>query len=167
MKKNKLKYIYGPVSSWRLGTSLGIDILSQKDKICNFDCLYCQVGKNLYYRKKRKVFISTKEIIKELKKVPKIKIDYITFSGRGEPTLAKNLGNIIKAIKKIRKEPIAVLTNGATINRKDIRNELSIADFVAIKLDAFSQKSLNEMNKPAKGINLDNILKGLKTFKKM
>jgi wyosine [tRNA(Phe)-imidazoG37] synthetase (radical SAM superfamily) len=164
---SKYKYIYGPVFSWRLGRSLGIDILSQKNKVCNFGCIYCQLGRTTEYEIERKVYVSTESIIEELKKLPKVKIDYITFSGRGEPTLAKNLGEAIIAIKSFRKEPIAVITNSALINREDVRKELSLADFVLAKLDAFSQQSLEEINQPTSGIKFSEIVAGLKVFRRI
>lgn len=162
---SKYKYIYGPVFSWRLGRSLGIDILSQKNKVCNFSCIYCQLGSTAEYEIERKIYVSTESIIQELKKLPEAKIDYITFSGRGEPTLAKNLGETITAIKSLRKEPIAVITNSVLINREDVRKELFLADFVLAKLDAFSQQSLEEINQPAAGIKFSEIIAGLKAFR--
>jgi len=50
--------IYGPVASWRLGRSLGIDLLSTKGKTCSFDCIYCQLGKTAHPLTKRKQFVS-------------------------------------------------------------------------------------------------------------
>ncbi len=166
MAKENFKYIYGPVSSWRLGTSLGIDLLSQEAKVCNFDCIYCQLGRTRAYRNERKLYIPTHAVIKELEKVPGIKVDYITFSGRGEPTLAENLGQVIKEVKKIRKEPIAILTNSALMVREDLRKELALADFVAAKLDVYSRESFEEINRPAPEIEFGDILKGIKSFRK-
>ncbi|MGD9108365.1 MAG: radical SAM protein [Gammaproteobacteria bacterium] len=166
MQKIKFKYIYGPVPSWRLGRSLGVDLLSQEDKICNFNCIYCQLGKTPYYTDERKLYVPTKEIINEINKLPdNIEIDYITFSGRGEPTLAINLGEAIKAIKEIREEPVAVLTNAALINREDVRRDLGYADFVVAKLDVSSQELLEEINNPSSEIYFDNIVSGLKKFR--
>lgn len=166
MTETKFKYIYGPVPSWRLGRSLGIDLLSQEQKICNFDCIYCQLGKNPDYAKERKLYVPTENIVNELEILPRIHIDYITFSGRGEPTLAVNLGETIKSIKKFRKEPIAILSNSSLINREDVRQELYLADFISLKLDAFSQKSLEKINSPAPGITFQNIINGIKEFRK-
>jgi wyosine [tRNA(Phe)-imidazoG37] synthetase (radical SAM superfamily) len=160
------RFIYGPVASWRLGVSLGIDLLSPARKICNFDCIYCQLGKTLRYTKKPRVFVKTSEIIKELNRLPKIKIDYITFSGRGEPTLAKNLGEAIRAVKKLKIAPVAVLTNASLIGKSNIRKKLSFADFVIAKLDAYSQESLERINQPAKGVKFEEILRGIKRFRK-
>ena len=160
------KYAYGPVSSWRLGVSLGIDLLSQRSKICGFDCTYCQLGKTQAYTTERKIFVPTQKIIKELKLFPKVKVDYITFSGRGEPTLAKNLGEVIAATKNLRREPIAVLTNSSMIYRPDVRGELALADFVVAKLDACSGDSFKSINRPARGIEFRDVLNGLKQFRK-
>lgn len=164
--KKEFKYIYGPVSSWRLGSSLGVDLLSKKEKLCSFDCIYCQLGNTEAYTVKRRLYVSTPKVIAEIKRLPNIHIDYITFSGNGEPTLAINLGKTIKAIRKLRKEPIAVLTNASLMYRKDVRKELSLADLVAAKLDADSEKMLKLINQPVKKIKFTAILKGIREFRK-
>jgi len=128
--RSDFKYIYGPVPSWRLGSSLGIDPLSKDGKVCSFDCLYCQLGETKFLTDERKKFVPGEEVIGELDSLPTLKIDYITFSGMGEPTLASNLGQMIKAIKKIRKEKIAVLTNSSLMHREDVQKDLFCADFV-------------------------------------
>jgi len=165
MQKKELKYIYGPVPSWRLGSSLGIDPISQKDKICTFDCVYCQLGRTYKFTAERKTYVSVNEIIGEINSLPDVEIDYITFSGRGEPTLAKNLGEMIKAVKTIRKEKIAVITNSSLLYMDDVIEDLLLTNFVMAKLDAYSQKSLETINRPIKQITFNTILDGLKLFK--
>ncbi len=166
MKKGEYKYIYGPISSWRLGSSLGIDPISRKDKICSFDCLYCQIGRTALHTRKRKVFVPSKNIIDELKALPPVKIDFITFSGRGEPTLAENLGEIITGVREIRKEPIAVITNSSLFSDKEVRNDLCQADLVLAKLEAPSEGSFRKINNPVKGISLLKEINGMRTFLK-
>lgn len=160
------KYIYGPVASWRLGSSLGIDLLSQEDKICDFNCIYCQLGPTLCYTVKRQVFVPVKEIIKEIKALPAIHIDYITFAGSGEPTLARNLGQAIKAIKSFSQVPVAVLTNSSLLHLDKVRKELLPADYVSVKLDASSLDSLQKINDPAKTIQFAGLLSGIIRFSK-
>jgi len=165
MCKKKLKYIYGPVPSWRLGISLGIDPLSDREKICTFDCVYCQLGRTYKFAHQRKIFVSVNEIEDEINSLPNIEIDYITFSGRGEPTLAKNLGEMIKIIKTIRKEKIAVITNSSLMHMDDVIEDLLLADFVLAKLDAYSQKSLEIINSPIKRITFNMIVNSIRQFK--
>ncbi len=162
----KYRYIYGPVNSWRLGRSLGIDPISSSKKICTFDCIYCQVGRARPSFAKRKVFVPTEKLIKEFKCFPYTKVDYITLSGTGEPLLAKNLGSIIKRVKRLRKEKIAVLTNSTLLGRKDIQRELKDVDLVEAKLDASSNNLLRKINKPYDSINLKKIVSSIKRFKK-
>lgn len=145
---------------------MGIDPVSTQGKICNFDCIYCQVGKTTIFTDTRKIFIPTKNIMDEIKGLPPLNIDYITFSGAGEPTLAKNLGRLIKEIKKIRKEKIAVLSNSSLIYRKDVQRDLLSADFVAAKLDAHLQNLFSKINRPQKALKLDKVVRGIKAFKK-
>lgn len=165
MIDKKYKHIYGPVGSWRLGRSLGIDLIFSDDKICTFDCVYCQVGKIATFSNKRELFVPTEEITEEIKSLPPLKIDYITFSGRGEPTLAKNLGEVIKEIRETRQEKIAVITNASLIDKKEVQDDLALADFVMLKLDSPSKELFLKINQPLKGIELDKILKGIKEFK--
>lgn len=166
MGKN-YRYIYGPVPSWRLGSSLGIDPISQSEKVCTFDCIYCQLGKTKHLTDKRKVFIPARSVIEELKSLPSVKIDYITFSGTGEPTLAKNLGEMIKAVRRIRKERIAVLTNSSLIHREDVVKSLCLADLVVCKLDAPSQYVLKMINGPIKNTKINIIINAIKEFRRI
>jgi len=167
MQEKELRYVYGPVSSWRLASSLGIDPISDKEKICSFNCIYCQLGETKNLTSERKIYVPTDEVVNEIMSLPKIKIDYITFSGRGEPTLAKNLGEMIKTIKKLRNENIAVITNSSLLSRDDVIEDLLIADYVLVKLDAYSQKSFETINRPIKGLTFALILDGIKKFRKV
>ena len=79
--KNQFKYIYGPVYSWRLGMSLGIDPLTDKRKICNFDCPYCQLGRTAKFYTQREDFVPVETILTEIKAMPPMRIDCYTFFG--------------------------------------------------------------------------------------
>lgn len=160
------KYIYGPVASWRLGRSLGVDLVSGEVKICTFDCIYCQLGYEGEFVKERRVFVDETLIAEEIKSLTEIKIDYITFSGNGEPTLAENLGDAIKTVRGLRKEKIAVITNSSLIFRDDVQNDLMLADFVIAKIDASSENLYRKINRPVKGIEFNKIVNGLKVFRR-
>ncbi len=163
----KFKHIYGPVSSWRLGRSLGIDLLSQAKKTCTFDCVYCQLGPHEKTTKKRKIYVPTEKILAEIKHLPAgVKIDYITCSGKGEPTLAANLGEVIKGIRRIRKEKIAVITNSSLMNDRSVIKDLLPADMVIAKIDASSHKSFAKINKPAKHLRFEAVYDAIKKFRK-
>lgn len=162
----KLNYIFGPVPSWRLGKSLGIDLLSQPEKVCNFDCVYCQLGKTACCPDKRRQFIPASEIIRELSGLPATQIDYITFSGRGEPTLAAHLQETLTAVKKLRSERVAIITNAALMCDSRIREELLDFDFVIGKLDACFDRMLNSINRPMQKVKLSGISDGICDFRK-
>jgi len=166
MSPKDYKYIYGPVPSWRLGISLGIDPVSKGRKVCSFDCLYCQLGRKGLMTDERRIFIPHEDIIEEMDTLPSMHIDYITFSGAGEPTLAKNLGQMMRAIKKIRNDKIAVITNSSLMQREDVQQDLAEADFVIAKLDAPNQELLSKINRPVAGITFDKIVSGIKDFRK-
>ncbi|MEA3492992.1 MAG: radical SAM protein [Candidatus Margulisiibacteriota bacterium] len=158
-----MKYVYGPVPSWRLGRSLGVDLISG-EKSCTFDCNYCQLGKTVRHIIKRGIFVPTSEIIKELEGLPRLEIDYITLSGTGEPTLAANLGEVVSEIKKRFNVRVAALTNSSLLHDPKVRKDLGQADLVVAKLDAPNEEVFNTVNKPTNGFTLRMVVEGIKKF---
>ena len=160
-----MSIIYGPVPSWRLGRSLGIDLLPTKGKTCSFDCIYCQLGKTVHPLTERREFVSLGRLATELERVKGIAADYATFSGVGEPTLAYNLGEAIKLVKATLELPVAVLTNSSLMVREDVRRELSLADVVVAKVDAPNEELFRQINQPAVECTLDEIIRAITLFR--
>jgi wyosine [tRNA(Phe)-imidazoG37] synthetase (radical SAM superfamily) len=162
--KDSYKYIFGPVPSRRLGYSLGVDLVPFKT--CSFDCIYCQLGKTTLKTAERKEFVSSAEIVDELKiKLNEnIAIDYITLSGSGEPTLYSDLGGLIKEIRKMTNKPLAVLTNGSILWDKAVVKGLQDADLVIPSLDAGSRDVYQQVNRPCKGLGFEKVVKGIIDF---
>ena len=160
-----MEIVYGPVSSWRLGRSLGVDPICREGKVCSFDCVYCSLGSTTEKMIGRKVFVATEQIAQALEKtIKKVEADVVTFSGTGEPTLAQNLGELIEVARDISGLPIAVLTNSSLVNRKDVRRDLAGADIVKGKLDVPNAKLLRQINRPHMGILFEDIVGGMKKF---
>lgn len=158
--------IYGPVPSWRLGRSLGIDLLSTKGKACSFDCIYCQLGRTAHPLVERKEFVSLDKLAEELKVVRDIAADYVTFSGVGEPTLASNLGEAIALVRSVLELPVAVITNSSLMTREDVRHELGLAHVVVAKVDAPSEELFRQINRPSVGCStLDGIIRSIQLFR--
>jgi len=157
--------IYGPVPSWRLGRSLGIDLLSTQGKTCSFDCVYCQLGKTIHPLAERREFVAIPKLVLELEGVRGIPADYATFSGVGEPTLASNLGQAIEIVKSVLGLPVAILTNSSLMPREDVRQELAQADVVVVKLDAPTEELFHTINRPSTSYSLDEILQGISRFR--
>ena len=166
------KYVYGPVRSWRSGTSLGIDPIGDIST-CSFNCVYCQLGKIQKITTESKIYVPTEFILEDLKELEQKgefkyeDLDVITFAGSGEPTLAKNLAEIITGIKNLyadqkRVVPISVLTNATTLMNPPARAGLLTADQISLKLDAYDDEILKKTNQPADGITMDTIINGIK-----
>ncbi len=158
--------IYGPVPSRRLGFSLGIDLLP--GKVCSFDCVYCQLGKGGKKTAARKVYVPERRVLADIKKAlaKEQRIDHITFSGSGEPTLHSGLGRLIREIKKMTKIPVAVLTNASLFSLREVRDELRAADVVVPSLDAALPPVWRRVNRPLPSLDLDGIVAGLEAFRK-
>jgi wyosine [tRNA(Phe)-imidazoG37] synthetase (radical SAM superfamily) len=154
-----LSTVYGPVTSWRVGASLGIDLLYQTS-ICSFNCIYCQLGDIQQKTIQRAIYVPTDKVEWDLKNSAWEQADIITFSGNGEPTLALNLGEVIQLVKQYTQKPVMVLTNGTTLQDPAVRQDLRHADIVAVKLDAADNASLQQMNRPVAGVTLDGIVEG-------
>ena len=157
--------IYGPVPSWRLGRSLGIDLLSTKGKTCSFDCIYCQLGRTVHRLVERKKFVSIARLTEEFERVKGVFADYVTFSGVGEPTLASNLGEAIELARSVLRLPVAVLTNSSLMTREDVCRELSAADVVVAKVDAPNEKLFRKINRPNVKYTLEEIIRAIMLFR--
>lgn len=164
-----MKHLFGPVNSRRLGLSQGIDLLPPK--ICNFNCIYCEVGPTKLLTCDRKEYVPTAEIIAEVDKLLKDKeavknIDYFTITASGEPTLHTGIGEVIRFIKNNTDKPVAVLTNGSLLHLKEVRDDLMAADLIIPSLDAALPESYRKINRAAPCADLASIIGGLETFRK-
>jgi wyosine [tRNA(Phe)-imidazoG37] synthetase (radical SAM superfamily) len=159
-------HVYGPVPSRRLGYSLGVDILPPKT--CTLDCIYCQLGRTPKTTVQRKTYYDQEDIITQIEEVlsSEKRIDVITFSGSGEPTLNKNLRKLIRDIKKITHIPVAVLTNATLLTDDRVRRDLLEADIVVPSLDAVTQNLFVKVNRPHASQKIDKIIRGLKVFRR-
>jgi wyosine [tRNA(Phe)-imidazoG37] synthetase (radical SAM superfamily) len=158
-----MNMIYGPVLSRRFGYSLGIDILPFK--VCTYDCIYCQLGKTTNKTAERKSYvdINMKSFLKDIKSVigSEKRIDYITFSGSGEPTLNTDIGVLIERIKQMTYIPVAVLTNGSLLYRKEVVRSLENADLVKVSFDAPDEACFKEINRPCAAVDFKKVIDGM------
>jgi wyosine [tRNA(Phe)-imidazoG37] synthetase (radical SAM superfamily) len=161
------KIVFGPVPSRRLGISLGIDIVPFKT--CTLNCIYCECGNTNRLTLKRRHFIDVPLLLDQMDETLKNlnHVDYITFSGSGEPTLNKDIGIMISEIKKRTSIPLAVLTNGTLLFRDDVVGDLLGADVVLPSLDAVSNNVFSKINRPHPELELDKIIRGLIHFRKI
>jgi wyosine [tRNA(Phe)-imidazoG37] synthetase (radical SAM superfamily) len=165
-KAGKHRFVYGPVPSRRLGFSLGVDILPYKT--CSLDCIYCQLGRSGRTTTRRRAYFSVRQVLAQVRKAlaSAPRVDHITFSGSGEPTLNKNLGPIIRGVKKMTRIPVAVLTNGTLLTRKDVRADLRAADVVVPSLDAVPPAMFRRVNRPHSALDAGRIVEGLVRFRR-
>jgi len=160
-----MKYIYGPVKSRRLGLSLGLSLTPHK--VCNLDCVYCQLGKSKQKFTERTEYVKIEEILEEFKAwieqntQSASELDFITFSGLGEPTLNINIGYLIGQIRKLTNAHIAVITNSTLLKDPQVRLEISTADLIVPSLDAVRQDVFEKIDRPAAGITIMEIIDGL------
>ena len=159
------RFIFGPVPSRRLGLSLGIDVIPKKT--CTFDCIYCEVGRTTNKTVERSSFFDPQAIVEEMKRFSKERknVDFVTFSGSGEPTLCKNIGYLARRAKEIFKKPLALITNSSLLWREDVLEDIEAFDVVMPSLDACTQEVFERINRPAEGITVELIKEGLLKLK--
>jgi len=162
--KRREKRIFGPVPSRRLGFSLGVDIIPYKT--CPLDCVYCQLGRTTDRTLLRKSYVPSEEVLAELKEVLGRggKIDWITFSGSGEPTLHSGIGEMIRQVKKMTDIPVAVLTSGTLLCDPFVREKLRAADLVVPDLDAGSERVFRKINRPHPDLDFHEVAEGIARF---
>lgn len=159
--------VFGPVPSRRLGKSVGINNIPPK--ICTYSCVYCQLGKSLNMTADRQEYYDPRDLLRETEE--KIRnadanhepVDYLTIVPDGEPTLDKNLGKLIGLLKPLGFK-VAVITNSTLLNLPDVRQDLSQADWVSVKIDTLDEKIWRKIDRPHKKILFDSMRNGIKAF---
>lgn len=162
-----MKYLFGPVPSRRLGVSLGVDLVPLK--VCSLNCVYCEVGKTTNLSIKREEYVPIAEVLEELESylVQKPELDFITFSGQGEPSLNSGLSQVIDYIKD--NHPgykVALLTNGTLFWDPRLRAEVMRADVILPSLDAVSDACFRKINRPHPQLDNRSIIDGLIELRK-
>lgn len=170
------KIIFGPVTSRRLGVSLGINLLPTNSKICTFNCIYCECGWTKDIAPVDKKYPPRQEIKQALDERLRIMyknnepIDTITFAGNGEPTLHPDFAGIIDDTIEVRdKSPfqnvgIAVLTNASLLYRTDIFDALNKVEYNILKLDSAFQSTADLLNKPLIDYDVEKTIEWIKKF---
>lgn len=166
------KIIFGPIKSRRLGTSLGVNLLSTDQKLCNFECIYCECGwsggSKAHFNKKADVLAILREQLLKMKNNGE-KLDVITFAGNGEPTMHPEFASIIDATIDIRNEiypeaKIAVLSNATMIGREEVREALKRVDRNILKLDSAFDSTVKIINEPNGNYSVAETVDNMKKF---
>ena len=166
--------VFGPIRSRRLGSSLGINLLPEKGKICNFDCVYCECGWNKDGRDDTKLPTAAdvrNALETKLKqcKADQVPIDSITFSGDGEPTLNPDFPQIIDDTLRLRDQyypasKVTVLSNSTRVHLPEVFNALRKVDNPIMKIDAPTNALVELINQPAPGYDVGRVVDALKAF---
>jgi wyosine [tRNA(Phe)-imidazoG37] synthetase (radical SAM superfamily) len=163
-----MKYVFGPLPSRRLGQSLGIDPVPLKT--CNWNCVYCQLGRSRLLVNERREYFPREEIIAEVEQALAFhkpgEIDWVTFVGSGETTLHSSIGWMIHQVKSLTQLPVAVITNGSLLYQPEMRYELAPADAVLPSLDAGNASLYHKINRPHPEASFKRLVEGLVAFRK-
>lgn len=160
-------HLFGPVFSRRLGHSLGIDLVPFKT--CTYDCIYCECGATTGMSATRQEFFPVREVLDELDHylVSSPGLDYITFSGDGEPTLSLSIGEVIRYLRvRYPSYRIAVLTNASLLNDPAVRLDLLSADLVLPTFSTGNEDTFRAIHRPISGITAQSVLEGIIQFRK-
>ena len=161
------KHIFGPVHSRRLGISLGVDVIPYK--YCPLNCVYCEVQRTNHLTLRRQEFFPPEEILSEVREILSTnpELDYVTFSGAGEPTLYSRIGEVILRIKEeFPQYKLALLTNGVLLKHPTVRKEILPLDLILPSLDACHQDTFEKINRPHPSIKVSDLISGLIDLRK-
>jgi wyosine [tRNA(Phe)-imidazoG37] synthetase (radical SAM superfamily) len=166
--------IYGPVRSRRLGASLGINLLPTSYKLCTFNCLYCHYG----WTKVHTVNVSlhlvdfptveqVKDSLEDWLKENQTRVNYITFSGNGEPCLHPEFDKMVDVALQARNKyapqaKLAILSNSTCLDKGNVLAGLRKLDVKIMKLDCGTEETFRKLNRPCKGIRFEKVVENLK-----
>lgn len=182
--------ITGPIRSRRLGLSLGVNLLPVRNKLCNYDCVYCECGWNTVEEAEPEQLPAPEAVGAALEEAlaglvsQGVRPDSITFSGNGEPTLHPDFGSIVEIVKECaarfypQNPPrLTAISNATQIARKDVAEALGHCQQVLLKLDAGTPALYARINRLQQGFRLGSyiqsqtaesfykeLLQNLKTF---
>jgi wyosine [tRNA(Phe)-imidazoG37] synthetase (radical SAM superfamily) len=169
------KTIFGPVTSRRLGVSLGINLLPNIRKICNFNCIYCECGwtNNSVGKEKLPSSGEVKELLGtklQNMKLSNEHLDVLTFAGNGEPTMHPEFSKIIDDTILLRDEyfpgiKIAVLSNSTLIHKKEVFEALNKIEMNILKIDSAFEDTCRLLNKPLGNYSVSELVEKLILFK--
>jgi wyosine [tRNA(Phe)-imidazoG37] synthetase (radical SAM superfamily) len=164
-----MRTVYGPVPSRRLGQSLGVDPVPAKT--CNYNCVYCQLGRTRPLTNRRADFFPPEDILAEVQAALSThrpgQVDYVTLVGQGEPLLCASLGRLIRGVKALTGIPLAVITNGALLAVPEVRQDVLAADLVMPSLDAADEQTFRRINRPWPRLHIRDIIEGMVAFREI
>jgi wyosine [tRNA(Phe)-imidazoG37] synthetase (radical SAM superfamily) len=150
-----------------LGQSLGIDTIPLKT--CNWNCVYCQLGRTQPVTHTRKDYLPPADILAEVGQALAAHkpgdVDWVTFVGSGEPTLHASIGWLIEQVKSLTEIPVAVITNGSLLYEPQMRRDLAAADAVLPTLDAGTPELYRRINRPHPEASFLRLVTGLVNFR--
>jgi len=161
----KNKYLFGPVPSRRLGMSLGVDLVPYKT--CTLDCVYCECGETTALTLERKEFVPTDQVLSELDAYLSTnpELDYITFSGAGEPTLHSRIGDVVAFVKdNYPMYKMCLLTNATLLGDADVIEAIKDVDLIIPSLDAVKHDDFIKVNRPSEMLDVAQFVEDLVVF---
>jgi wyosine [tRNA(Phe)-imidazoG37] synthetase (radical SAM superfamily) len=168
--------VFGPVRSRRFGISLGMNLLPLTEKLCSYNCIYCECGLTGHEKGHKPRLFSATQIRESLReqliylKSERVFPDNITFAGNGEPTLHPEFPEIIDNTIELRdiyfpEAKITVLSNATMLNREIVRETLLKVDNNVLKLDAGTEETFQKINRPLNKVSLSEVVERLCMFK--
>src|SRR6185437_13630138 len=155
------RFVYPVLSRRSGGISIGVNL--NPDKVCNFDCIYCQVDR---VRQSETRFVDLAGLLAELESMLRLvtsgelyqyekfaatpehlrRLNDIAFSGDGEPTTYRNFDEIVAQCAEIKRRlgldqvKMVLITNASMFHRPHVVRGLEILDAnqgeIWAKLDA-------------------------------
>jgi len=143
------RFVYPVLSRRSGGISVGVNL--NPDKVCNFDCIYCQVDRT---RQSETKFVEIEALLSELEAMLRLivsgeiyqtpefaavptalrRLNDIAFSGDGEPTTYRNFDEIIERCAALKERlglldvKMVLITNASMFHRPHVVRGLKILD---------------------------------------
>jgi wyosine [tRNA(Phe)-imidazoG37] synthetase (radical SAM superfamily) len=167
--------IYGPIDSRRLGKSLGINLMPWRFKLCTFNCVYCHYGPtdelSVDIGEYADDLPDSDEVVRAVEETLKspLEFGYVTFSGNGEPTLHPDFPELVDEVVVLRDRyrpdaKVALLSNSSALARAGVRETVRKIDVPVFKLDAGTERTFRAINRPAPGVEFDDIIERLSSL---
>jgi len=142
---------------------LEVNILPEKH--CNFDCIFCPIGRSQNKVDTQKSFDEMDSSLKELESmIENTKAELVFINSKGEALVNENIIDIINIIKG-KGLPVKLLSNGYILNLPEFKEIANMCEEVIGEIKVASNEDFQKIQRPIEGYTFENHISNMKAFR--
>lgn len=143
---------------------LEVNILPEK--YCNFDCIFCPIGRSFNKVDSPKSFDGVEDSLRELESIiQKSNVDLVFINSKGEALVNDKVGDVISMIKG-KGLPVRLLSNGYLLGKNEYLKIANMCEEVIGEIKVISEADFQKLQRPIDGYTLEEHISNMINFNK-